>query len=140
MLRRLDDWPARLHAYIRARHDMPFAWGSQDCCTFAISGGVEALTGVLLWPDVARPTTEFGAARFLVERGYRDPSDLASELFGSPLSTPRLAQRRRCHAGRKQCDARDLRRWRCRGTGADRPCLRSPDSSSEGMAGLTCRR
>lgn len=93
MLRRLDDWPARLHAYIRARHDMPFAWGSQDCCTFAISGGVEALTGVLLWPDVARPTTEFGATRFLVERGYRDPSGLASELLGLPLSTPRLAQR-----------------------------------------------
>lgn len=93
MLRRLDDWPSRLHAYIRSRREMPFAWGSNDCCTFAIGGGVEALTGILLLPDVQRPTTEFGAARFLVERGHHDVSGLATELLGVPMITPRLAQR-----------------------------------------------
>jgi hypothetical protein len=93
MLRRLDDWPSRLRAFIRSRRELPFAWGSNDCCTFAIGGGVEALTGVLLLPDVQRPTTELGAARFLLDRGHRDASGLATELLGEPLATPRLAQR-----------------------------------------------
>ena len=29
------DWYAALDEYVRARHGLPFAWGSHDCCTFA---------------------------------------------------------------------------------------------------------
>ncbi len=34
-LRRREDWPERLHACIEARRGTPFAWGIQDCVTFA---------------------------------------------------------------------------------------------------------
>jgi hypothetical protein len=32
---RAPDWPERLEAFLRARVDQPFAWGRQDCVTFA---------------------------------------------------------------------------------------------------------
>ena len=42
---RLNDWPERLDALVRARADWPFVWGVNDCCTFA-ADAVQALTGV----------------------------------------------------------------------------------------------
>lgn len=47
---RKDNWPALFNAYIEHRRDMPFAWGSHDCCMFAAEG-VRAITGV----DLGRP-------------------------------------------------------------------------------------
>lgn len=41
---RLENWPARLDAVVEARRHEPFAWGEQDCVTFA-AACVEALTG-----------------------------------------------------------------------------------------------
>lgn len=41
---RADDWPERLAAFIEARRDNGFAWGSHDCFTFAADAAVE-LTG-----------------------------------------------------------------------------------------------
>lgn len=41
---RAADWPERLAAFIDARRDQPFAWGVQDCFTFAADAAVE-LTG-----------------------------------------------------------------------------------------------
>lgn len=32
---RVTDWPERLSAFVDARRDVPFAWGVQDCFTFA---------------------------------------------------------------------------------------------------------
>lgn len=43
-LRRLPRWPDLLAAYIESRRAMPFAWGGNDCFTFAL-GAVEAITG-----------------------------------------------------------------------------------------------
>ena|ERR1700676_90005 len=34
-LKRFDDWPTRLHAFIESRKEYAFSWGSQDCCLFA---------------------------------------------------------------------------------------------------------
>lgn len=34
-LTRLEDWPARLEAAIRAAYGRPHAWGEHDCCLFA---------------------------------------------------------------------------------------------------------
>lgn len=46
---RLSDWPERLAAYLHANANVPFAWGTHDCATFAI-GAIHALTGV--WIEV----------------------------------------------------------------------------------------
>jgi hypothetical protein len=41
---RLADWPTRLSAYLDARAQEPFTWGTHDCCLFA-AGAIEAITG-----------------------------------------------------------------------------------------------
>ena len=41
---RLPDWPERLAAYVESRRSMPFAWGANDCVTFA-AGAIHATTG-----------------------------------------------------------------------------------------------
>jgi len=42
--RRRETWARDLEAYMAEVRDVPFAWGSHDCCTFA-AGAVEAMTG-----------------------------------------------------------------------------------------------
>lgn len=44
---RLPDWPERLAGYLQACRAVPFAWGTQDCATFA-AGAVSAMTGCRL--------------------------------------------------------------------------------------------
>lgn len=41
---RLPDWDVRLAAFIEARRNMPFAWGTNDCAMFA-GDAVIAITG-----------------------------------------------------------------------------------------------
>ncbi len=43
-MRRLTDWPERLHAYLQQCASTQFAWGSHDCARFA-AGAVHAITG-----------------------------------------------------------------------------------------------
>lgn len=47
---RLDDWEARLGAYLGSVRDQPFAWGEHDCSLF-VGSAVAAMTGV----DPAEP-------------------------------------------------------------------------------------
>lgn len=47
-LRRLPRWEDRLIQFVESRREMPFAWGGNDCCSFAIDG-VEAITGARVW-------------------------------------------------------------------------------------------
>jgi len=42
---RLPDWQARYGAFVESRRLMPFAWGSNDCCTLA-ADCAKAITGV----------------------------------------------------------------------------------------------
>lgn len=42
-MKRLQDWPRRLNDFLDARRTLPFAWGSNDCGTFAIDC-IEAIT------------------------------------------------------------------------------------------------
>ncbi|MDP1580655.1 MAG: hypothetical protein Q8M02_10270 [Candidatus Didemnitutus sp.] len=60
MSARLNDWPERLAALIKARRSMPFAWGSHDCCQFA-RAGITAITG-------QDPARGFGLRRYRTER------------------------------------------------------------------------
>lgn len=51
---RPQDWPEQLAAFWRARRSMPFAWGSNDCCTLA-ADWVLRMTGtdpiLRVWDD-----------------------------------------------------------------------------------------
>jgi hypothetical protein len=64
---RAHDWPERLVEYIDSRANMPFAWGPNDCCTFA-AGAVAAMTGEDHRLAFGHKT-EIGAARSLKKHG-----------------------------------------------------------------------
>ena len=44
-MRRYDDWPARLGAFLARHQYEPFAYGRWDCCLF-VAAAIEAMTGV----------------------------------------------------------------------------------------------
>lgn len=44
LMHRLSDWESRLSDYISSMRDVPFEYGTNDCCTFSF-GAVEAVTG-----------------------------------------------------------------------------------------------
>ncbi|MDQ0082949.1 hypothetical protein J2W35_003308 [Variovorax boronicumulans] len=80
---RLKDWQQRFSDFGKARASMPFAWGSNDCCTFA-AAAVEAISGVNPMADVERYSTEVGALRRIAEAG--DLKALAAAHLGEPVS------------------------------------------------------
>lgn len=85
--RRLPNWPTRLDSYVCAMRDEPFAWGSNDCVSFA-AGAVEAITG-------ARPTLPVWAdARdALRELDARGGIAAAADTVLARRATPMRAQR-----------------------------------------------
>lgn len=80
---RRKDWQERFAAFAEARASKPFAWGSNDCCTFA-AGAVEAITGVNPMASVSDYGNELAAAR-LIKEGDGLHS-LATSLLGEPVS------------------------------------------------------
>lgn len=61
---RHPDWPQRLADYIEQRRAQPFAWGAQDCCTFA-GDAVLHLTGADPMADLRHVKTAAAATRLL---------------------------------------------------------------------------
>jgi hypothetical protein len=84
-LMRLPDWQKRFAEFGQARASMPFAWGSNDCCTFA-AAAVEALTGANPMVSVPGYDSARAAAR-LIEAGG-GLTALASSLLGEPVAPP----------------------------------------------------
>jgi hypothetical protein len=80
---KLPDWQKRFSEFGKARASMPFAWGSNDCCTFA-AAGVEAVTGINPMAAVEPYDSEFGAMRRVAEAGGLQ--ELATEYLGRPVS------------------------------------------------------
>jgi hypothetical protein len=80
---RLPDWQLRFSDFGKARASMPFAWGSNDCCTFA-AAAVQALTGVNPMARVPAYDSAFAAARLIEEGGGLRA--LATSLLGSPVA------------------------------------------------------
>ncbi len=66
---------------------MPFAWGANDCCTFA-AAAVEAITGSNPMKSFDNYDSAFAAARLVEEAG--GIANLATSILGKPVS-PRLA-------------------------------------------------
>jgi hypothetical protein len=99
-VRRKDHWQRLFHDFIEARGDQPFAWGTNDCCTFA-ADAVLAMTGVDLAADYrgqysdqftaqARMATVTGVGGATVE----DVLAHAASQFGlTEWPTVKLAQR-----------------------------------------------
>mgnify|MGYP003574995366 CR=1 FL=1 len=61
---------------------MPFAWGSNDCCTFA-AAAVEALTGVNPLASLQPYDTPIEAARLIEEGGGLE--QLTISFLGTPV-------------------------------------------------------
>lgn len=74
MMTRHEDWPDRLAAFLAARRNMPFAWGTQDCVTFAADGVAHLRQdGVDIIADVRGAYgTEEEADAILAARGGMD--------------------------------------------------------------------
>jgi hypothetical protein len=85
---RLRDWQSRLSALLRERQSMPFAWGSNDCCTFACDA-VLAMTG----QDPAEGLRDHQDAREATEtlRAHGGVRELGDARLGEPI-LPALGQ------------------------------------------------
>lgn len=82
--RRLPDWPLRLEAFIAARSPQPFAWGANDCATFA-ADCVQAITGQDPAPaGLRRHTTAKQAYRAIARHGGM--AALATAALGEPVA------------------------------------------------------
>lgn len=85
---RARDWQDRLDALIRARAAAPFAWGVNDCCTFACDA-VVAITGNDPATGLRDHRTAAEAAAVLKAHG--SVAALADARLGPPIH-PGLAQ------------------------------------------------
>jgi hypothetical protein len=80
---RRRDWQERFAALVSQRMVAPFAWGVNDCCTFA-GDVVHAITGAdVLAPDLRAHRTEREALRSLQNHG--DIIALTTERLGEPV-------------------------------------------------------
>lgn len=88
---RLPGWPEALAAFIEERRHVPFAWGSNDCATFA-ADALLAMTGFDVLADLRhRWATAAQADAVLSDMGGL--LQAASALLGQPLAQVRQAQR-----------------------------------------------
>lgn len=83
---RLESWPEALSAYLDERRDMPFAWGTNDCCAFA-ADAVQAVTGER--PLLPAYESERDALRLLRDRSLRER---VGDVFGAEIA-PAFARR-----------------------------------------------
>lgn len=82
-MKRFDDWPTRLDAFIQYRREDAFSWGGQDCFLFACDAILE-MTGV----DLASSPGEGGKTTF---RGKYHDAAGALRLLKEELSASGLA-------------------------------------------------
>lgn len=81
-IKRFDDWPTRLDAFIESRKDYAFSWGSQDCCLFACDCIVE-MTGQDLVRQYRNRYHDAAGAQSMLENFSDEPmtvGSLASEI------------------------------------------------------------
>lgn len=93
MIQRQRDWPERLHAYIETTRFRPFAFGAQDCASWAL-GAVDAMCSSNLRGAVLPAySTEEEAAAALAARGWASLQDAVVEVLGVHEINPFRAQR-----------------------------------------------
>ena len=77
---RREDWDVRLSKEVQASMDRPFAWGKNDCVTFAIRCEV-ALLGASTFPAPPDYDCEEGARAVLSDLGWTDISEVMDSRF-----------------------------------------------------------
>jgi hypothetical protein len=88
---RRADWAQRLAAFLQTRATTPFAWGANDCCTFA-GDAVQIMTGNDPMRSLrGRYRTRRGAIRLIKQ--YGGIERLVQQVLGSPLPAAALASR-----------------------------------------------
>ena len=84
---RREGWPERLTAMVEAARDLPFAWGSHDCCTFA-ARWVESERGVSILAPFAHArgawASALEAARIVRDAGGL--SAIVTEQLGASIA------------------------------------------------------
>lgn len=81
---RPQDWPALLVGYIDGARRSPFAWGSNDCVSWAC-GWHKLMTGRDVFePFRGKYDTEADAFAIMAEHGVKNMDDAARFLFGTP--------------------------------------------------------
>ena len=82
---RFADWEERLSAYLDGLRGKPFAWGHNDCCTFA-AGAVKAMTGEDMMAEFrGRYATSRGSVRALRKFGAGTLAGTLTAKFGEPV-------------------------------------------------------
>jgi len=82
---RVEDWEARLVAYLADVRDRPFRWGRHDCAVFA-DGVIEAVTGAPRFADcLSGYSSARGARRRLAALGFASLAEAASARL-NPLA------------------------------------------------------
>jgi len=80
---RIQDWPERLDAFIKAAEKRPFCWGEFDCALFA-ADCVFALTGIDHAADYrGKYAEERGALRLVKKAGGL--AAIATKALGQPI-------------------------------------------------------
>lgn len=90
---RAADWPERLAAFIDARRDKPFAWGQQDCFTFAADAAVEQTGDDPAASIRGTYSTEKGAEAVVGSEGLEAWVASMMAAWGAPECEPAVAQR-----------------------------------------------
>jgi hypothetical protein len=88
---RFPDWPERLATFVQMSAQSPFAWQTNDCCTFA-AAAVMAITGGDPMADLRGTYSDEEGARALIaaEGGL---TVIVTVRLGEPLAARTLAQR-----------------------------------------------
>jgi cell wall-associated NlpC family hydrolase len=97
MLKRSNTWVEDLYAFVRSRKDTPYAWGSNDCCSF-VCDAILAMTGTDVYSEFrGKYTDEAGAGAILqTVVGSTDKAaaiDYITTKFAMPEITVPFAQR-----------------------------------------------
>lgn len=79
-MKRRSGWQSAFVAFLKERTQMPFAWGTNDCCTFA-ADCAQAMTGDDPMADLRGYDSEIGAGRVLVKCGVESFEALVDAIF-----------------------------------------------------------
>ena len=83
---RCSNWTVKLTEFVKQRRDVPFEWGTNDCCLF-VSDAALAMTGIDPAVDFrGKYKTELGAMRAIKKQGYDSIESVLTGVFGEPVS------------------------------------------------------
>jgi hypothetical protein len=81
---RPEDWPLQLETYIDKARSVPFAWGLNDCVSFAC-GWHQLMTGRDVYALFRESYgTENEAMRIMIKHGVHGMEEAGRFLFGEP--------------------------------------------------------